>query len=217
MSARPGTRQRPRAYTGDQVAEIAIFDATERLLAKQPLHELSVEQIVKEAGLSRASFYHYFSSKFEVAVALLDRVFNEMYSETHEALESPWDGSGEALRSSLGQGLETWAAHQGVIHATLENVHADPALAEMWDAVVAPFIAVVTDQIDRERAAGRAPEGLPAKTIATALVTAATRIFYVGTMGIDRRMKTKEQRLDAIVAISMAAIYGGSGPRGATS
>src|SRR5579872_6739516 len=183
-------RQRPRAHTGEQEAEKAIFEATERLLDERPLHELSVAQIITEAGLSRATFYHYFSSKFEIVAALMLRIFERMYSETSTVLEAPWTDPGEALRSSLRTGMETWFAHRAVIHAVLENQHAVPALARVWSAASAPFVAVLTDQIRREREAGRAVPGLPAEAIATMLVAGAERIFYVGSTGTDQWLGT---------------------------
>lgn len=214
MSTRPAGRQRPRAHTGEQAAELAIFEATEALLAEQPLHDLSVAQIIKAAGLSRASFYHYFSSKFEVVAALMGRIWEGIYAETHTALESPWEDPGEALRSSLRTAMQTWFAHRAVIHAVLENQHAVPALAEAWTAVSGRFATVLATQIEAEREAGRAAPGLPPETIATMLVCGAERIFYVGSTGVDRRMRTHDARLDAIVTISLAAIYGRpSGPR----
>jgi AcrR family transcriptional regulator len=203
-----GGRQRPRAHTGEQEAEKAIFEATERLLTEQPLHELSVAQIIAAAGLSRATFYHYFSSKFEVVAALMLRIFEEMFSETHTVLEAPWTDPGAALRSSLETGMETWFQHRAVINAVLENQHAVPALAQVWSAASAPFVAVLSDQIRREREAGRSILGLPAEAIATMLVSGAERIFYVGSTGTDPRLATADQRLDAIVTIALAAIYG---------
>jgi len=137
-----------------------------------------------------------------------------MYSETSTVLEAPWTDPGEALRSSLRTGMETWFAHRAVIHAVLENQHAVPALAQVWSAASAPFVAVLTDQIRRERDAGRSVPGLPAEAIATMLVSGAERIFYVGSTGTDPWLATADQRLDAIVTIALAAIYGSpTGPR----
>ena len=48
-----------------------IFEATESLLADVPLHDLSVAQIIERAGVSRATFYFYCSSKFAVVEGLL--------------------------------------------------------------------------------------------------------------------------------------------------
>jgi AcrR family transcriptional regulator len=37
-----------------------VLDATERLLAQRPFSELSVNDIIAEAGISRTSFYAHF-------------------------------------------------------------------------------------------------------------------------------------------------------------
>ena len=50
---------------------MAIFEATEKLLGEHSLQEVSVAQIIAEAGLSRATFYFYFGSKYSVAASLL--------------------------------------------------------------------------------------------------------------------------------------------------
>jgi AcrR family transcriptional regulator len=47
---------RPRAHQGSSASEVAIFDATARLLATEGLHEISVAHILRESGVSRATF-----------------------------------------------------------------------------------------------------------------------------------------------------------------
>src|ERR1700716_1861472 len=70
---------RPRGHAGASETEIAIFEATEKLLAEMPLHELSVAQIIRAAGVSRATFYFYFSPKHAVVIGLLARVIDALY------------------------------------------------------------------------------------------------------------------------------------------
>lgn len=211
-SVAPPPRRRPRPHTGDQAIEKAVFAATEKLLATTPLHEISVAQIIAEAELSRASFYHYFSSKHDVVTSLMTKIFADMFSETHTELESEWTDPPAALRNSLRPAMEAWFEHRAVISAVLENQHAVPDLAKVWSAVSEPFRAVLAAQIAQQRDVGRAPEGLPAEVIASMMVSAAERIFYVGSTGTDPRLRTASHRLDATVAICMAAIYGD--PRG---
>jgi AcrR family transcriptional regulator len=211
----PPPRRRPRAHTGDQAVEKAVFAATEKLLATTPLHEISVAQIIAEAELSRASFYHYFSSKHDVVTSLMTKIFQDMFSETHGELEREWTDPAAALRSSLRPAMESWFEHRAVISAVLENQHAVPDLAKVWSAVSEPFRAVLAAQIAQQRQIGRAPDGLPAEVIAAMMVSAAERIFYVGSTGTDPRLRTASHRLDATVAICMAAIYGD--PRGPVS
>ncbi|MGQ0623318.1 MAG: TetR/AcrR family transcriptional regulator, partial [Sporichthyaceae bacterium] len=197
----PPPRRRPRAHTGEAEVEKAVFAATEALLATVPLHEISVAQIIAEAELSRASFYHYFSSKHDVVTALMSKIFADMYSQTHLELEAEWTDPEAALRMSLRAGMEAWFAHRAVIAAVLENQHAVPDLAKVWTVVSEPFRVTLTTQIQRERAAGRARDGLPPEAIASMLISAAERIFYVGSTGADKALRTAAQRLDAIVAI----------------
>jgi AcrR family transcriptional regulator len=171
-----------------------------------------VAQIIAEAGLSRASFYHYFASKFEVVVTLMSNIFSEMFEQTHAELEAPWADPGAALRTSLGRGMRTWFDHRAVIQAVLENQHVETALAEVWTAASAPFVNALATQIEAEQRAGRALTGSDPRAVASMLVSAAECIFYVGSTGSEPWLRTAEQRLDAVVAISLAAIYGD--PRG---
>jgi AcrR family transcriptional regulator len=51
----------------------ALMDAAERLLGQFGYRRLSVEDIATEAGLSRRTFYLYFSNKEEITLATDDR------------------------------------------------------------------------------------------------------------------------------------------------
>ncbi|MGQ0465081.1 MAG: TetR/AcrR family transcriptional regulator [Sporichthyaceae bacterium] len=208
MTDAPVRRRRPRAHTGDQAVEKAVFAATETLLATIPLHELSVAQIIEAAELSRASFYHYFSNKHDVVTALMTAIFRDIFSETGDELSAPWTDPGAALRHTLKPAMETWFEHRAVIGAVLENQHAVPDLAKVWAAVSEPFRATLAAQIQRERDLGRAPDGISADAIAALMIAGAERIFYVGSTGSDEKLRTPAQRLDGIVAVALAAIYG---------
>src|SRR4051794_20816602 len=91
---------RPRGHRGSSDAEATIFAATERLLATVPLHDVTVADIIREAGVSRATFYFYFSSKFAVVAALLASVMNEIFESVRVERE-PGDDPETALRKGL--------------------------------------------------------------------------------------------------------------------
>src|SRR5213076_1135864 len=79
MSPIQSTGARPRDRDGSTTAEQEIFAATERLLATVTARDLSVAQILEEASISRGTFYHYFSSKWEVIIALATRVMEDIH------------------------------------------------------------------------------------------------------------------------------------------
>lgn len=72
-------RDRSLPTVGSPPAEQAIFDATERLLARTTIHQLTVADILGEASVSRTTFYAYFASKTGVVTALLGRVADEAF------------------------------------------------------------------------------------------------------------------------------------------
>ena len=67
----PQPRQR-RRRTPD-AAEAEILDAAERLLRRVPLAELTIDRLMATTGLSRPSFYQYFSDVYELLARLAER------------------------------------------------------------------------------------------------------------------------------------------------
>ena len=61
-----------------------IFDATDRLMAKEGLHHLSMHKLAKEAGIAAGTIYLYFKSKDEL---LARRVFNKFVVAIEEGFD----------------------------------------------------------------------------------------------------------------------------------
>src|SRR6476620_7621514 len=71
-ATRPTRGRRAPRVTGDE-RERAILETFERLLGERPLHEISVDDLARGAGISRPTFYFYFASKQAVLLTLVDR------------------------------------------------------------------------------------------------------------------------------------------------
>src|SRR5213078_5343648 len=78
-------RRAPRATGEDR--ERDILATFERLLEERPLHEISVDDLARGAGISRPTFYFYFASKEAVLLTLLDRMVDEARGRIGESLE----------------------------------------------------------------------------------------------------------------------------------
>lgn len=209
MSQGSFVRRRPREFDGTSSAEQAVFDAAERLLEDTSLQDLTVAQILKGAGLSRANFYHYFANKYDVLVALVSRVFDQSYGEDAPWAASPGRDRAKQMGSSLAHTLEMWSDHGAVICAVIEHMHSQPAVGAAWQRMFARFVDTVTEQVRFERESGRAPEGAPADMVATLLVGAVERAFYVSSRGLDPRLPSVADVADSLRAVNEAAIYGG--------
>ena len=64
-----------------------IFDATDRLMAKEGLHHLSMHKLAKEAGIAAGTIYLYFKSKDELLAQFARRVFNKFVVAIEEGFD----------------------------------------------------------------------------------------------------------------------------------
>lgn len=64
-----------------------IFDATDRLMAKEGLHHLSMHKLAKEAGIAAGTIYLYFKSKDELLTQFTRRVFNKFVVAIEEGFD----------------------------------------------------------------------------------------------------------------------------------
>jgi AcrR family transcriptional regulator len=212
VSTRPVTRQRPRAHDGQRSAEVAIFEATEQLLQETSMQDLTVAQIIKRAGLSRANFYHYFASKYDVLVAMIARLFDDAYADAVPWQAPPGKTRAKSMDASMRGTIDMWSEHGAVICAAVEQMHTVPAVAAAWKVMLEQFVRAISEQITHERDNGTAPDGAPPEMIATMLVGGVERTFYVGSKNLDERLPSAESALDSIVALTFAAIYGNQRP-----
>src|ERR687893_1824515 len=88
-------RRTPRP-SGDE-RQMAILATAERLLEDRTLSEISIDDLARGAGISRPTFYFYFSSKDAVLLALLDRVVEEARASRGDALERHGDDPRDRL------------------------------------------------------------------------------------------------------------------------
>ncbi len=187
------------------------MSATERLLADVPLHQLSVEQILTEANVSRRTFYVYFGSKFAVLTRLAERVMDEVFNVIQPFLTTEeGESRRETLRRSLDAGWDVWVEHRLVLRAVNEHWHEVPELREVWLGVFERFSEAMGAEIERERAAGLARPGPDARQLASALLWSTAQCTYVAGLGADPALPDERAIFDTIVSIWERAIYGAS-------
>jgi TetR/AcrR family transcriptional repressor of nem operon len=69
---------------------LAILDAAARLISEQGFAHTSVEDVIREAGLSgKSHFYHYFKSKDALGYEVLDRQFGRFTDRGLAILREP--------------------------------------------------------------------------------------------------------------------------------
>jgi AcrR family transcriptional regulator len=72
-----------------------------------------VDDIVQEAGVARGTFYIYFKDKYDILMALSERLHEQLFAESHVNLDRnapPF----ERIRVSLRAVLAAWEQHGGL-------------------------------------------------------------------------------------------------------
>lgn len=65
-----------------------IFAATDRLMAKQGLHHLSMQRLAKEAGIAAGTIYLYFKNKEELLASFAREVFTSFIRAIEKDLDT---------------------------------------------------------------------------------------------------------------------------------
>jgi AcrR family transcriptional regulator len=209
VAGSPRTGSRPRKRDGSSAAEEQIFAATERLLASVSARDLSVAQILTEAKISRGTFYHYFSSKWEVIIALATTVMEDIHDWIRLFSGGGEDRArAEALRESIEQGTRVWAQHRAVLRAIVEHWREVPELRKMWLDVIERYAREIAEEIDRDRAAGIAPDGPDSLALAGALMWSTANTLYIAGLDEAQSLPSEEAALDVLFQIWSGAIFG---------
>ena len=189
--------------------EQAVCEAAERLLASERLADLSVAQILREAHVSRASFYFYFASKSAVLARLAERVIGEVYAATQTWLHrAEGEAPRAALEGAMRSALALWRRHDAVLRAIVETWHTSPEIGDVWERLIGRFTQAAAEQIERERAAAVAPaEGPAAHTLAAALVWMTERSLYVAISSGEPDFADDDALVGTLTDVWWRAIY----------
>ncbi len=205
-AARRGARRAP-ARNGE--LEEAICEAAERLMAARPFAELSVADVIEEAGVSRASFYFYFGSKYALLARLAERISTSVFGFGR----SWFDGVGEAaahaeLTEAVGGAFQTWSEHAPVLRALIEAGPGGEETAQLWEQLMERFTDAATARIERDRASGAAPADRPdARTLAASLVWMTERALYLSISGGEPAFDDRERAVATLAEVWWRAIY----------
>jgi AcrR family transcriptional regulator len=197
--------RRSSRLSGDERQE-AILLTAERLLQQRPLDDISIEDLATGAGISRPSFYFYYSSKDEVLLALLDRVISEVQSRV-AVLPRNFDADPEAAwRRSIAVFVDVFAAHRAVSAAAIAARLRNPEVHDLWSASMQTWVGYAEDVILAERARGSAPEGMAARDLAIALNLMNERVLSAAFNG-EAPAVDEDRVLDILTGIWVRSIY----------
>ncbi len=161
-----------RVRRSPEAARAEILEAAESLLRDHDWARVSVDQLMERTGMTRSSFYHYFKSVDEVAVALFARVEGEIRSAVDDWLDGDveTDEPERAAVGALTRMFDVWAEHITLMRAMEQAAGRSRAAYEQWrERVVEGYVAQTEAFIGRAIEAGRSDVADP-PTLARALI-----------------------------------------------
>jgi TetR/AcrR family fatty acid metabolism transcriptional regulator len=112
------SRQRSRERLEQRERE--ILDAATRLFATHGFHATSTRRIAAAAGVSEGTVFHYFGSKNELMLAILDRFYNGLLNPGAAAILDTLMGTRERLRALAVHHVTALAADNALMMRLLQ-------------------------------------------------------------------------------------------------
>jgi TetR/AcrR family transcriptional repressor of uid operon len=143
----------PRTDPADRRTE--ILDAALRCFLRTGYHRTSMDDVVRETGLSKGTLYWHFENKQDLFLSLFDRVLGEMLALVPQP--DPTLPAAEQL-AALFDGLASLTGTDSPLMALslnfLVELWQEEAFSARYRAAIAPFQAQVRDLLETGIAAG---------------------------------------------------------------
>ena len=201
-----GSRTLPvrRSKRRERTAEVRslVCRALLDLLEESSFGELTVDEIMRRAGVSRSSFYLYFRDKQEVLMLATEEIAERFYAEA----DRWWHGEsgGPALvRDALEGVVAVYRGNASLLAAVTEVSTYDAEVADFWRALIDRFVAATAEHLEREVGEGRMRDLDPAP-VADALVWMVERSCYVHLVRGDR---SGRELVDSLAGVWVSALY----------
>jgi TetR/AcrR family transcriptional regulator, ethionamide resistance regulator len=191
------TRRQRHAEVRSRVKEAALA-----LVEDTPFKDLTVDEIAREAGITRSAFYLYFRDKHDLLMEAAAEVADELYREA----DRWWHGAGDPealIREALEGVTAVYASHARLLGVAVEVSTYDEEVSRFWLGLVERFINATAAHLEREQEARRV-RPLDARDSAEGLVWMVERCLYVYLAQGDRE---PGELVDSLAPIWLAALY----------
>jgi AcrR family transcriptional regulator len=147
---------RRKRLTGEKRRE-AILESALEVIAQRGYHASSIDDIAREAGVSKALIYEHFASKQDLYAVLLEQQAGQLFSDLAEAISE----AGRSASARLAVGFEAFygfVEEHRVAWRMLFREATDPEAVAMLDRITAEVTNFVAGVIREDPGSRRAPD-----------------------------------------------------------
>jgi TetR/AcrR family transcriptional regulator, ethionamide resistance regulator len=168
-SSVPLRRSDATAPTKGDRRELALVAAATEHLTSGTFESVSVADLAAEAGISRATFYFYFTSKQDLLAATIEQAVAELESRLADVPPAAGARTDEVVAGTVRAAADLWWEHRVVLCASVELGSASPEVYDRNRLSIDRVSLLTNDLIGGDDGSAR--------TI-TALVLMTERSFY---------------------------------------
>ncbi len=151
------------APKGNPARRALLLDAALRVLDRKNIIDATVDDVVQEAGVARGTFYIYFKDKYDILMALSDRLNEQLFESSHLRLDRHTPPF-ERIRISLRAVLDAWTQHAGLYRSLTQMALGRADFLELNQRNRAVFLRQIRSDIERSIDRGHAKPINPAVT-----------------------------------------------------
>lgn len=161
LDRRPTRATRAKYATGKRPSiESRLLPAMERLLARgQRLSSVSVEQLMEEAGMARASFYKHFKDRGELVVRLVQVLEQEFAASTGTWLSDAQNAYPKDMEAALSGMVDVFNKHHAIVTAIEDLAPHDAAVSKAWESLMISLSQRARNSLATVKKKGRSRPG----------------------------------------------------------
>lgn len=195
-AASPHERRRLR-LARDFIAEVAPL-----LEAGEQYSDISVERLITAVGVSRSTFYSYFSDKAALLAAMAEDVTIDLAEAGSAWFELGEPDGADAIREALRPLFATYRQHRQILRSITDAASYDAGIRELHQALVAQATAGLGEHLRTLRRSD-----LDVDRTAQWLVWMLERGLY--HLVADATEADSDRQLDALAELLWRALYAG--------
>lgn len=202
-------RQRSQHRRRREDTRAQILAAASSALRERPYRELTIEELMAGAGLSRTIFYRHFDDLGDLVVRLLEETGGEFFAREQRVAELGTQAP-EDVRRALEVPVRSLAEDGPLLRAVAEAASHDERIDVAYRTLVGRFEALIEANLRKLGTRGYAPVADPGETArALNLMNLA---YLLEVFGAPEPKVTPEVALQTLSEIWSALIFCGRSP-----
>jgi TetR/AcrR family transcriptional regulator, ethionamide resistance regulator len=112
-----------------------IIRATEEVVRRRSYSELTVDEVMREAGLGRTIFYRHFDDLGDLLMRASREAIEELFEAQRSLVDTGSGGATEAVRRAMTAAVDVYQRHGPLLRCVSEAAAADEQIAEGYAAM----------------------------------------------------------------------------------